>query len=71
MGKLLADPLTLNTMTTDLPACESLEQMADVTAAGLAQSAAGAAFHLFREKQFRRLAGFEQLSQVEQDRIFN
>ena len=58
-------------MTTDLPAFESLEQMADVTAAGLAQAAAGAAFHLFREKQFRRLAGFEQLSQVEQDRIFN
>ena len=58
-------------MTTDLPACESLEQMADVTAAGLAQSAAGAAFHLFREKQFRRLAGLDQLSQVEQDRIFN
>ena len=45
--------------------------MADATAAGLAQSAAGAAFHLFREKPFRRLAGFEQLSQAEQDRIFN
>ena len=58
-------------MTTDLPAWESLEQMADVTAAGLAQSAASAAFHLFSEKQFRRSAGFEQLSQVEQDRIFN
>jgi len=50
---------------------KSLEQMAQATAAGLAQTAAGAAFHLFREKQFRRLAGFEQLSQVEQDRIFN
>ena len=58
-------------MTTDKPACESLEQMADATATGLAQTAAGAAFQLFREKQFRRLAGFEQLSQVEQDRIFN
>ena len=58
-------------MTTDLPAFESLEQMADATAAGLAQSAAGAAFQLFGEKQFRRLAGFEQLTQVEQDRIFN
>lgn len=57
-------------MTTDLPA-ESLEQTADVTAAGLAQAAAGAAFRLFREKQFRRSAGIEQLSQVEQDRIFN
>jgi hypothetical protein len=58
-------------MTTDRPARKSLEQMADATAAGLAQTAAGAAFQLFREKQFRRLAGFEQLSQVEQDRIFN
>jgi len=58
-------------MTKDYPACESLEQMAEATAAGLAQTAAGAAFQLFREKQFRRLAGFEQLSQVEQDRIFN
>jgi hypothetical protein len=58
-------------MTTNRPAGESLEQMADATAAGLAQAAAGAAFHLFREKQFRRLAGFEQLSQVEQDRVFN
>ncbi len=58
-------------MTKDSPAFESLEQMADATAAGLAQTAAGAAFQLFREKQFRRLAGFEQLSQVEQDRIFN
>jgi hypothetical protein len=58
-------------MTTESPACESLEQMAEATAAGLAQTAACAAFQLFREKQFRRLAGFEKLSQVEQDRIFN
>ena len=58
-------------MTTDWPPCESLDQMVDATAAGLAQTAAGAAFQLFREKQFRRLAGFEELSQVEQDRIFN
>ena len=58
-------------MTKDYPACESLEQMAEATAAGLAQTAAGAAFQLFREKQFRRLSGFERLSQVEQDRIFN
>jgi len=36
------------------PACESLEQMADATAAGLAQAAAGAAFQLFREKQLTR-----------------
>ncbi|MDP2602457.1 MAG: hypothetical protein Q8S00_07675 [Deltaproteobacteria bacterium] len=58
-------------MTKDRPALESLEQTAEATAAGLAQTAAGAAFQLFREKQFGRLAGFEQLSQVEQDRIFN
>ena len=45
--------------------------MADVTATNLAQAAAAAAFDLFRDKRFRRLAGIEQLSQVEQDRIFN
>ena len=50
---------------------ESLNQMADTTAAALAQSAAGSAFHLFSDEQFRRLVGFEQLSQTEQDRIFN
>jgi len=53
------------------PQFESLDQMADSTAAALAQVAAGSAFHLFRDKQFRRLANFEKLSQVEQDRIFN
>lgn len=58
-------------MTTHFPACESLDQMADTTAAGLVQAAAGSAFQLFRGKQFRRLAGIEQLSQTEQDRIFN
>jgi hypothetical protein len=58
-------------MTTNEPTRESLDQMADATAAGLAQAAAGSAFHLFRDKQFRRLAGIEQLSQAEQDRIFN
>lgn len=50
---------------------ESLDQVADATAAGLAQAAAGSAFHLFRDKQFRQSAGFDQLSQTEQDRIFN
>jgi hypothetical protein len=50
---------------------ESLDQMADATAAALAQGAAGSAFHLFRDGQFRRLAGFARLSQTEQDRIFN
>jgi hypothetical protein len=58
-------------MTTRSPSFESLEQMADATAAGLAQAAAGAAFQLFRDKHFRQLAGLGQLSQVEQDRIFN
>jgi len=53
------------------PRFESLDQMADATAARLVQAAAGSAFHLFRDKRFRQLAGFERLSQVEQDRIFN
>lgn len=50
---------------------ESLDEIADHTAAGFVQSAAGSAFRLFRDRQFRRLAGFEKLSQTEQDRIFN
>ena len=58
-------------MTTNEAAWESIDQMEEATAAGLAQAAAGSAFHLFRDKQFRRLAGIERLSQVEQDRIFN
>jgi len=45
--------------------------MANETAAALVQAAAGLAFQLFQDKQFRRLAYFEQLSQIEQDRIFN
>jgi hypothetical protein len=52
------------------PQFESLDQMADATAGALVQAAAGSAFQLFRDTEFRRLAGFEQLSQVEQDRIF-
>lgn len=62
---------TANYMTMNKPRFESLDQMADATAAALARAAAGSAFHLFRDKQFRRLAGFNELSQVEQDRIFN
>lgn len=58
-------------MTADFPTGQSIEQLADATAAGLAQAAAGSAFQLFGDKRFRRLARFEQLSQVEQDRIFN
>jgi len=53
------------------PPFESLEQMADATAANLVQAAASAAFTLFRDKTFRKLAGFDQLSQEEHDRIFN
>jgi hypothetical protein len=45
--------------------------MADATAAALTQAAAGSAFQLFDDKQFRRLAGIEQMRQFEQDRIFN
>jgi hypothetical protein len=54
-----------------LPEFESLDQMAEATAAGLAEAAAGAAYELFYDKEFRRLANFERLSQTEHDRIFN
>jgi hypothetical protein len=50
---------------------ESIDQVADATAAGMAQASASSAFHLFSDKEFRRLARFEQMSQTEQDRIFN
>ena len=50
---------------------ESQEQMAGVTAKSMAQAASGYAFHLFRDKKFRQLAGFVQLNQMEKDRIFN
>jgi hypothetical protein len=50
---------------------ESLDQMAEATAANLAQAAASAAFQVFKDKRFRKLAGFDRLSQTEQDRIFN
>lgn len=53
------------------PQFESLDQMADATAAALAKAAAGSAFQIFHDKDFRRLAGLERLSQTEQDRIFN
>jgi len=58
-------------MTMNKPQFESLDHMADATAAVLVHAATGSAFHLFHNKQFRKLAGFEQLSQAEQDRIFN
>ena len=53
------------------PQFESFDQMAEETAEALVQFASRSAFQLFNDKQFRRLARFEQLSQVEQDRIFN
>jgi hypothetical protein len=45
--------------------------MAEETAAALVQAAGGSAFQLFKDRQFKRLARFEQLSQTERDRIFN
>ena len=55
----------------DKPQFESLEHMANETASGLVRAAGSSAFQLFQDKQFRHLADFTQLSQVEQDRIFN
>jgi hypothetical protein len=66
-----ARPDHCGTMKTRLPTFESLDQMAEATAAGLSQTAAASAYNLFCDKEFRRLAGFERLNQVEQDRIFN
>lgn len=58
-------------VTTGLPEFESLDQAAEATAAGLVQVASHQAFELFQDKEFRRLANFQILSQGEQDRIFN
>jgi hypothetical protein len=58
-------------MKTRLPEFESLDQMAEATAAGLSQAATTSAYELFRDKEFRRTAGLERLSEGEQDRIFN
>jgi len=58
-------------MKTRLPDFESLDQMAEATAAGLSQAAAASAYELFCDKEFRRTADLERLSQGEQDRIFN
>jgi hypothetical protein len=60
-----------NSMAMNKEKFESLDQMAEATAAGLVKAAAGSAFQLFRDRQFRLLADFKQLSQTEQDRIFN
>jgi len=53
------------------PHFESLDQLAEVTADTMVRAATGSAFQLFRDREFRRLAAIEQLSQTEQDRIFN
>jgi len=58
-------------MKTRLPTFESPDQMAQVTSAGLSQAAAVSAYVLSGDKEFRRMADLERLSQVEQDRIFN
>jgi hypothetical protein len=50
---------------------ESLDQVANETASSLVTAASSSAFKLFQDRQFRRSAGFEQLNQTEQDRIFN
>jgi hypothetical protein len=50
---------------------ESLDQMAYETARALLQVGNVSAFQLFQDRKFRRSAGFNQLNQTEQDRIFN
>jgi hypothetical protein len=60
-----------SSMKTGLPAFESLEQMAEVTATGLSQLAAASAYQLFCDKEFRQMAALGRLTQGEQDRIFN
>jgi hypothetical protein len=49
----------------------AMDPLAQKTAKALVDAAAHAAFRLFRDKEFRRTAGFKRLSQAEQDRIFN
>jgi len=58
-------------MTMKKSQFESFDDLIDETAAALVQAAAGSAFRLFQNKQFRQSAGFEQLGQTAQDRIFN
>src|SRR5262245_33930338 len=58
-------------MMTRLPDFESLDQAAKATASALSQAAGASAYELFRNKDFRHMAGFERLSQTEQDRVFN
>src|SRR5437870_667973 len=58
-------------MATDRPHFESLDEMATATASALSEAASHAAFELFSDKAFRRLARFDGIAQGEQDRIFN
>lgn len=53
------------------PSQESIGQIADETATLTVQAAANSAFALFRDKRFRHWARFQDVSQTEQDRIFN
>lgn len=46
-------------------------KLARLTAEMLDQAASAWAFKLFEDKQFRKLAKFEDISQLERDRIFN
>lgn len=48
-----------------------LQKVATITAAGLDRLVNHYAFTYFRDKKFRQLVNFDQLEQVEQDRIFN
>ena len=58
-------------MTSDKLKFESVAQSAGAAAGRLAEAAAHHAFGCSTDKEFRRLAGFDTLGQVEQDRIFN
>lgn len=49
----------------------SAEELVRYTADSLVQSAWHHAFKLFRNREFRKLLNFNNLEQVEQDRIFN
>ena len=45
--------------------------LSDQSAEAMAEAAAASAYELFCDEEFRRVAGVERLSQVEQDRVFN
>jgi hypothetical protein len=58
-------------MVSDEAEFKSPEQLAGAAAAALAEASAHQAFKLFENKEYRRLARFNALVTVEQDRIFN